>query len=399
MQFGYALSSEEHSPAALAGHAGEHIVGERRPPADVRQQGFFRFYGARAAPRPREPHGSRGRLIVTRRGGWRRRGRKPRFRYEDAGGRVIEDAARLERIETLAIPPAWRDTWISPSPGAKLQATGLDAAGRRQYLYHPDFRAAREQEKFDRLVRFGELLPGLRQHTAAHVLRDPFTLEWTCAHAVTLINRAWFRVGSERYARSSRTYGVTTLRKGHVAVRGKRLSFRFRAKHRMLVRTTLVDADLAFGIKELVGLSGGSRLFRVAQDGAYANLTAETLNTYLGEHLGGGFTAKDFRTWGGTLTAAVALAEHGPSETEAEARRVIAAAMRRVGEQLGNTPAVARASYVSPAVIEQYREGRTLSYFRPRAERALSTHTNSLDEEEAALLTLLRSWRVRSARR
>ena len=241
--------------------------------------------------------------------------------------------------------------------------------------------------------------PASRQHTAAHVLRDPFTLEWTCAHAVTLINRAWFRVGSERYARSSRTYGVTTLRKGHVAVRGKRLSFRFRAKHRMLVRTTLVDADLAFGIKELVGLSGGSRLFRVAQDGAYANLTAETLNTYLGEHLGGGFTAKDFRTWGGTLTAAVALAEHGPSETEAEARRVIAAAMRRVGEQLGNTPAVARASYVSPAVIEQYREGRTLSYFRPRAERALSTHTNSLDEEEAALLTLLRSWRVRSARR
>jgi len=336
---------------------------------------------------------------VTRRGGWRRRGRKPRFRYEDAAGRVIEDDARLEQIEALAIPPAWKDTWISPSAGAKLQATGLDAAGRRQYLYHPDFRAAREQEKFDRLVRFGELLPGLRQHTAAHVLSDTFSLEWTCAHAVTLINRAWFRVGSERYARSSRTYGVTTLRKGHVAVRGMRLSFRFRAKHRVLVRTTLVDADLAGGIKELVGLSGGSRLFRVQQDGAYANLTAETLNTYLGEHLGGGFTAKDFRTWGGTLTAAVALAEHGPSETETEARRVIAAAMRRVGEQLGNTPAVARASYVSPAVIEQYREGRTLADFRPRAERRLSTHTNSLDVEEAALLTLLRSWRVRSARR
>ena len=335
---------------------------------------------------------------MARRGGWRRRGRKGAFHYEDAAGRRIDDESKVARIESLVIPPAWRDVWISPSPTADLQATGLDAAGRRQYLYHPDFRAAQEQAKFDRLVRFGELLPDLRRATARHVRRDPFEPEWTLAHAATLVNRAWFRVGSERYARTSQTYGVTTLRKRHVTVRGRTLRFAFRAKHRMLVRSTLVDPGLAAGVHELLALPGGSRLFRFRDDGAYRAVTGELLNEYLGEYLGGGFTAKDFRTWGGSLTAAIALAEHGPAESEAEARRAVAAAMRRVGEQLGNTPAVARASYVSPAVIEQFHEGRTLEHFRPRTERPLSASAGGLDVEEQSLLALLRSWRVRRSR-
>ena len=174
---------------------------------------------------------------MPRRGGWRRRGKK-RFRYEDARGETITDPAKLARIDELVIPPAWQEVWISPNPGAKLQATGIDAAGRQQYLYHPDFRAAQEQAKYDGLVRFGELLPGLRAAVASHVRLDPLSAEWTLAHAVTLINRSWFRVGSETYARGSRTYGVSTLLKRHVDVRGSRLRFTFRAKHRTLVRAT-----------------------------------------------------------------------------------------------------------------------------------------------------------------
>ena len=185
---------------------------------------------------------------MPRRGGWRRRGKK-RFRYEDARGARITDPEKLARIDELVIPPAWQDVWISPNPSAKLQATGIDAAGRQQYLYHPDYRAAQEQAKYDGLVRFGELLPGLRAAVASHVLGDPFGAEWTTAHAVALINRSWFRVGSEAYARGSRTYGVSTLRKRHVDVRGTRLRFTFRAKHRTLVRATLVDPELADAIK------------------------------------------------------------------------------------------------------------------------------------------------------
>jgi DNA topoisomerase I len=335
---------------------------------------------------------------MVRRGGWRRLGGKSRFRYEDARGNPITDPAKLDRIAALVIPPAWRDVWISPSPSAKLQATGLDAAGRRQYLYHPAFRAAQEQAKYDSLVRFGELLPDLRGVVAEHAQQDPLTPNWTLAHAVTLINRAWFRVGSESSARTARTYGVTTMLKRHVGVDGARLRFTFRGKHRTLVRTTLVDPDLASGVRELLALPGGSRLFRFEDGGTYRTLNASMLNGYLAEHLGGGYTAKHFRTWGGTLTAAIALAEHGPPKSETEAKRAIAAAMRRVGEQLGNTPAVARASYVSPAVIEQFIDGRTIEHFRSRSERQLSARQVSLDPEEQSLLTLLRSSRIRRAR-
>src|SRR5439155_25968314 len=152
---------------------------------------------------------------MARRGGWRREGSKGRFRYLDSRGKRISDPEKIERIEELAIPPAWHDVWISPRPKAKLQATGLDRAGRRQYLYHPEFRARQEQEKYDRLVRFAELLPDLRGGMAEHLDGEPLTPEWTSALALRLINLGWFRVGTERYARTTRTFGITTLRKNH----------------------------------------------------------------------------------------------------------------------------------------------------------------------------------------
>jgi DNA topoisomerase I len=330
--------------------------------------------------------------------GWRREGSRGRFRYVDARGNRITDEEKLERIASLVIPPAWKDVWISPSTTAKLQATGVDAAGRKQYLYHPRFRAEREQEKFDGLIRFAERLPDLRAAMAEHMDNDALDRERVSAIAIRLINCAWFRVGTERYAKESRTFGITTLRKGHVRVRGHRIAFHFRGKHHSVIRTTLVDAELAEAIQELLDLPRGTRLFRYEWEGGLCPLNGARLNDYVRTYMGDEFTAKDFRTWGGTLLAAVGLAERGTAETEAAAKRSVAAVMRRVGEQLGNTPAVARNSYVSPAVIEQYLDGTTIEDFRPRHLRVVSARDVGLDLEEQALLSLLRSWRIKQAR-
>jgi DNA topoisomerase-1 len=334
---------------------------------------------------------------MTRRGGWRRLGSR-RFRYEDSRGRPITDEAALVRIEELRIPPAWKDVWISPRAGAKLQATGVDKAGRRQYLYHPEFRARQEQAKFDKLVLFAERLPELRKAMDEHLDQEPLSFEWTAAVAVRLINEGWFRVGGERYAKTYKTFGITTLRKGHVKVRGSKISFRFRAKHRVLCRSVLADEELAAAIKELLAVPGGRRLFRYRHNGELVNLGARRLNEYIREHLGEEFTAKDFRTWGGTLLAAIELAERGEAETATEQKKAVAAVMRSVGDRLGNTAAVARSSYVSPAVVEQYLDGRTIDDFRPRHLRVVRARNSELDPEEQALLSLLRSWRIRRAR-
>lgn len=335
---------------------------------------------------------------MPRKGGWRREGSRGRFRYVDARGNRITEEEKLERIKSLVIPPAWKDVWISPSSSTKLQATGVDAAGRKQYLYHAAFRAQREQEKFDRLIRFAERLPDLRAAMAENMDNDALDRERVSAIATRLINRAWFRVGTERYAKKSQTFGITTLRKGHVSVRGHRIAFHFRGKHRSVIRTTLVDAELAEAINELLALPRGSRLFRYDWEGSLCPLNGARLNDYMRGYLGDEFTAKDFRTWGGTLIAAVELAERGLAETETQAKRSIAAVMRRVGEQLGNTPAVARSSYVSPAVIEQYLDATTIEDFRPRHLRVVSARDAGLDLEEQALLSLLRSWRIKQAR-
>ncbi len=324
-------------------------------------------------------------------------GSRRHSRYLDSRGDRITDEAKLERIDALRIPPAWKDVWISPNARANLQATGLDAAGRRQYLYHPDFRAAQEAAKYDKLVRFAEKLPEIRMAMGEHMTLDALDPDRVCAVAIRLVNLAWFRVGSDRYARSSRTFGVTTLTKRHVTVRGTRVTFRFRAKHRSMIRRTLVDVELAEALKELLALDG-ARIFRYERDGKLVNLTGSQLNDYIRRYMGDEFTAKDFRTWGGTLTAAVALAEAGVEESEPAAKRRVAAVMRHVGELLGNTPAVARASYVSPAVVEQYLDGRTIEDFRPRHLRIVKARDIGLDHEEQAVVSLLRSWRIRRSR-
>jgi DNA topoisomerase-1 len=336
---------------------------------------------------------------VTRTGGITRKGRKGSFRYYDRNGALIRDPRILTRVESLVIPPAWKEVWIATRPNAKLQATGVDKAGRRQYLYHPDFRARQEQAKYDKLIRFAEALPNLREALVRDMdcSEHDLCFERVAAVAVRLINLGWFRVGNDRYAKQSRTFGITTLQKRHVQIRGSRISFRFRAKHSIQVRTAVIDPDVAKTMRKLAALPGGARLFRYERDGEVYPLDARKLNDYIRQHMGAEFSAKDFRTWGGTLTAASALAERGLPEKESEQKRVIAAVMRRVGEQLGNTPTVARASYVSPAVIDQYLDGRTIEDFRPRHLRVVGARDIGLDVEEQALLSLLRSYRIRAA--
>jgi DNA topoisomerase I len=335
--------------------------------------------------------------------GWTRKGRKGAFRYYDASGKQIKDADAIERIEKLVIPPAWRSVWISPRPKAKLQATGLDKAGRKQYLYHPDFRAAQEQAKYDKLIGFADRLPELRAALAADLDKDGLDRDRVAAIALRLINLGWFRVGNDRYAKESRTYGITTLTRRHITVRGTRISLCFRGKHNVQVRTTLVDEELAAAMKDLLAVQKGGRVFRFRQeDGTLANLTSRQLNEYVKEHMGPDYSAKDFRTWGGTLLAAIGFAERavrdGFPETPTDEKRAIAAVMRVVAQQLGNTPAVCRASYVSPAVVDQYLDGRTIEDFRPRHLRVVGARQVALEPEEVALVSLLRSYRIRQAR-
>jgi len=335
---------------------------------------------------------------MPRRLTWTRKGTRRPFRYFDAKGRRIQDPDVIERLDGLAIPPAWKDVRISPSPGAKLQATGVDKAGRRQYRYHPDYRARQEAAKFQELIRFAERLPDLRLAIGEHLTHDPHDPLYVCAVAIRLIDLTWFRVGSDRHTKRSHTYGVTTLRKSHVRVRGTRVTFRFPAKGKSNVRTALVDIELAEAVRALLE-TDGSRLFRYEVDGELCNLAGRRLNDYVQEYMGEEFSCKDFRTWGGTLTAAIAFAERGPVEGKKEQNRAVAAVMRKVGERLGNTPAVARNSYVSPAVVEQYLDGRTIEDFRPRNLRIVSARDFGLDREEQATLSLLRSWRMRETRK
>src|SRR5438067_238004 len=313
-----------------------------------------------------------------------RTGRKGSFRYLDGRGREIRDPATIEPIERLAIPPAWKDVWIASRPRSKLQATGFDKAGRKQYIYHPDYRAEQDRAKFGRLIRFGERLPALRAAMVKHLDNDELDRDRVCAIALRLIDLGWFRVGSDRHTRTSGTFGITTLRKRHVSVHRNRVRLCFVGKGRTEVRTSLVDDELADAIRELLAVPGGSRLFRYERDGELRDLTSRTLNEYVKTNLGPEFTAKDFRTWGGTLLAAIAFAERG-----LDGKAAVTAVMRTVAARLGNTPAVCRQSYVAPVVVDAYLQGRTLEDFRPRHLRRVAARQTGLEPEEVALIRLL----------
>jgi DNA topoisomerase-1 len=325
---------------------------------------------------------------------WRRRGSKTKgFWYEDESGRRVTDEAQLERVQALVIPPAWRHVRVSPKPGSRLQAVGLDKSGRIQYLYHPRFRERQQRKKYEKIVRFGEQLPGLRRKTNEDINAEGFTRERVLAVVVRLINDLYFRVGSEKSVKRYRTYGVTTLRNRHLEIkRGGRLCFNFVGKHHVRHRVIHVDEELAALICDIKKI-GGAKLFEYYdENGRVKSITPRDVNEYIKSVTSPEFSAKDFRTWGGTLHAAIKLAEAGKVEDEKRAKKSVVKAIKEVAGYLGNTPTVCRSCYVHPAVIESYMKGHTLEEYRRGAERSIRRRIEpEYQPEELALLKMLKS--------
>lgn len=313
------------------------------------------------------------------------------FRYEYPEGKPVEEERVLERISDLKVPPAWTEVRISQSPSAKakVQAVGYDSAGRLQYVYHPKYREQKEREKFDRILRFADRLPAMRKVTSDHLRRKELDRDKVLACMTRLINSAHFRVGDERYAKKNKTYGIATLRRKHLTIEGDTMAFEYRGKWGQIQRKAVTDPALRKVVEECVDLPG-YEIFKYKEGSEVKDVKARDLNAYIKEVMGPEFSPKDFRTWAGTLVAAVKLAELGAATDEKLARKNVLAAVDAVAERLGNTRAIARESYVSPRVIEHYLEGATIAYYGERLEEIIAAEQGeNLTESEQALLDLL----------
>jgi DNA topoisomerase-1 len=300
-----------------------------------------------------------------------RRGRGRGFQYLDPAGERIDDPEVLARIGELAIPPAWREVWICMDPHGHLQATGIDAAGRKQYLYHEQWRAHRDREKFDSMIAFGEALPRMRRRVARDLrVADAgkstppadvtLSRERVLACSVRLLDVGFFRIGSEDYAERNESFGLTTMLRKHVTIERDQLVFDFPAKSGQRRLQAIADGDALAVVVELKRRRSGSQLLAYRDGTRWSELRAEDVNDYIKRCSGGEFTAKDFRTWNATVLAAVALAAVERPKPRAARERAVAAAVKTVAAYLGNTPAVCRASYVDPRVIDRYQAGTTI---------------------------------------
>jgi DNA topoisomerase-1 len=288
--------------------------------------------------------------------GYTRKANNGDFEYLDTEGKGIRDEQRLLRIKRLAIPPAWTDVWICPSPVGHIQATGRDARGRKQYRYHDRWREVRDENKFQRLANFGKALPIIRRRVA-HDLKSPgLPRQKVLATIVRLLERTFIRVGNEEYARENKSFGLTTLKDRHVTVEGAQIRFRFRGKSGRHVEVDLTDRRVAKIISKCQDLPGQDLFQYVDEDGEIQEIRSQDVNNYLREITGEDFTARDFRTWGGTVLAAIALNAQGKFETKKQAKANIKIAISAVAELLRNTPAICRKCYVHPAVVEAYMD-------------------------------------------
>ena len=303
------------------------------------------------------------------------------FRYLNESGRAIRDKATVGRIRSLAIPPAWTDVWICADPNGHLQAVGTDDAGRRQYLYHERWRSRRDREKFDRMIAFGSVLPEIRDTCERDLARRGFVRERVLACAVSLMDLAVFRVGSETYAEANGSFGLATIRARDVHVRGATISFDFVAKAGQRRSVELRAPELASIVRRLADREGGrgAELLAYRQGHEWRDVRSSDVNAYVKEAAGEEFSAKDFRTFHATVLAAVGLARAEETSTSLSSRkRVVSAVVREVAAFLGNTPALVRSSYVDPRVVDAYEEGRTI-------QRATRRRYHTMDERQAAL--------------
>jgi DNA topoisomerase-1 len=321
--------------------------------------------------------------------GWTRKKRGKGFSYQDERGRRITSESALARIRKLAIPPAWTNVWISPSPLAHVQATGRDARGRKQYRYHERFRSLRDSAKYLHVLRFGQKLPELRRILARDAKRPGLEQEKVLSAVIELMQRTCMRVGNDRYVEENGSYGLTTLRDRHARIRGSKLEFQFRGKSGKLHHVQLDDARLARIVRRCRDVPG-QRLFQyVAPDGTFRAVTSGDVNEYLRRHTGEPFSAKDFRTWAGTLMAVHALAASEPGTSLTAKRREVKRALEGVSAELGNTIAICRKSYVHPAVIDQYTTGELASSFEAAKRRASRRPVRGLRQPEVVALRWL----------
>ena len=326
------------------------------------------------------------RYITDRTPGLVRKRRGSRFAYYYTDGNRIKLRAELERIGSLAIPPAWEHVWISPRPNGHLQATGIDARGRKQYLYHPDWRASRDEAKFERLLSFAEALPRIRKQVDRDLRRRNLSREKVLATVVRLLETSLIRIGNEEYAKENGSFGLTTMRNRHVKVNGSSVQFQFYGKGGKLHTVALSDNCIARIVKKCQELPG-QQLFQYNDENKQAAaIGSEDVNEYLRSITNQSFTAKDFRTWAGTVLTAVALAHIGETESKVAAKRNIATAIEAVAQLLGNTVAICKKCYVHPAVLDRYFDGTLVQimHSKPPPKRYFKA-------EEAAVVKLLKA--------
>ncbi len=310
-------------------------------------------------------------------------------RYLDAKGQPVEDEATLKRIKSLVIPPAWTDVWICPQANGHLQATGRDARGRKQYRYHPKWRNVRDEVKYERMINFGKSLPTIRAEVDKALKQPGLPREKMLATIVYLLEATMMRVGNEEYARTNKSFGLTTLRNRHVKVDGSDVEFKFRGKSGVYHKIHVHDRRLARIIRSTRDLPGQELFQYIDEEGETHSIDSSDVNEYLRTITGEDYTAKDFRTWSGTVLAALALQEFEKFDSETQAKKNIVRAIESVAEKLGNTPSICRKCYVHPAVLDAYLEGSVLDAMRERTEQHLSEDLHALQPEEAAVLAML----------
>jgi DNA topoisomerase-1 len=320
------------------------------------------------------------------------------FSYRDPEGRTIRDQETIDRIREIAIPPAWTDVWICPWPNGHLQATGRDARGRKQYRYHPRYRSRRDGAKFERLIAFARALPAIREQVERDLGRPGLPREKVIAAVVRLLELTLIRVGNDEYARLNRSFGLTTLRDRHARVAGTAITFRFRGKSGQQHEVGLRDRRLAAVVRRCLDLPGQELFQYVAEDGEPHDVASDDVNAYLAA-IAPGITAKEFRTWAGTVLAFRALRAIGRGRTDREKQRNIAAAIRETADNLGNTPAVARQAYVHPAVVDAYLDGRIRTALVTAAEDSNDPPGATDPDAERAVIALLRARLAEDARR
>ncbi|MGC4191660.1 MAG: hypothetical protein QM589_10960 [Thermomicrobiales bacterium] len=313
------------------------------------------------------------------------------FFYRDPEGEHITDQTILARIRALAIPPAWTEVWIAPRASGHIQATGKDARGRKQYRYHECWRAARDEAKYGRMIAFGEAPPTIRDRVDADMRKHGLPREKVLATVVRLLETTLIRVGNERYAKENRSIGLTTMRNRHAEVTSSAIRFSFTGKSGIDHEVTLKDRRVAGIVKRLQDLPGQHLFQYLDTDGVRQTIDSEDVNAYLHAIGGAEFTAKDFRTWAGTVLAAQALAGLEAADSAVRAKQNVVDAIESVAATLGNTRAVCRTCYIHPAVLDAYLDGETVETIRQRADARISRSLSDLEPEEAAVLMLLRS--------